>query len=101
MQISNHQIQSIMKTYQKQGVDKIKEVNKAGKVGRLEKPDEAKVSSEAMALNLAKEVASKAPDIREAKVAELQKAIRTGTYSVSNEEIAEKIIARALVDELI
>ena len=40
------------------------------------------------------------PTIREEKVAELQERIKNGTYYVSGEQIAEKMLKDALLDKL-
>ncbi len=48
-----------------------------------------------------KELARQAPDVRREKVEEVKGQIEAGTYKVSGEEIAEKLLSRLLVDELI
>ena len=40
------------------------------------------------------------PDIREAKVEQISRDLRTGTYNVKAEQIAEKIIGGNLLDEV-
>jgi len=41
------------------------------------------------------------PEIREEKIAELRAAIEQGTYEVSARDVAEKILDRLLVDEML
>ena len=41
------------------------------------------------------------PEVRESKVAELRAAIEGGTYQVSSREVAEKLLERILVDEIL
>ena len=40
------------------------------------------------------------PDVREAKVEQIRNAIRTGTYNVRGEQVAEHIISGSLIDEV-
>lgn len=53
------------------------------------------------AYQIAKKIINDMPEVREDRLVNVQQAIRTGTYSVSDEEIAEKMIARSLVDKLV
>lgn len=50
------------------------------------------VSSRAQDMKKAKEIAKNTPDIREDRVAELQKAIDQGKYKVSAKDIADKMV---------
>jgi negative regulator of flagellin synthesis FlgM len=50
------------------------------------------VSDRAQDIKRAKEIAMKAPDIREDRVAELQKMIDSGKYKVDAKEIADKMV---------
>lgn len=45
-----------------------------------------------------KQAIDKLPDVREEKVQELKSRIKEGTYSVSGEEIAGKMVREALLD---
>ena len=54
-------------------------------------------SREAMHLE---ELIRSAPDIREAKIEQIQKDLQAGTYNVKAEMIAEKIIGGNLLDEV-
>lgn len=103
MMISSHQITSLLKAYGKEGLrpannDKVQAKSGTAKARGL---DQTQVSAEARNFQIALKAAQTAPEVREAKVAELKEAIRTGNYQVSGGEIAEKMVARALVDELI
>jgi len=40
------------------------------------------------------------PDVRESKVEQIRRAIESGTYNVRAEQIADKIIGGALIDEI-
>jgi negative regulator of flagellin synthesis FlgM len=40
------------------------------------------------------------PDVREAKVEQIRKAIESGTYNVRAEQVADKILGGNLIDEI-
>lgn len=103
MIISSHQINNLLKAYNKEGIranDPDKAQGKTGTV-RSRGLDQTQVSEEAKVFQTALKAAQSTPEVREGKVAELREAIRTGSYSVTGEEIAEKMIGRALVDRLV
>lgn len=65
-------------------------------------PQEEKVdlSTKAKDIQRIKAQLADIPDIREEKVRELKAEIEKGTYRVSGEKIAEKMVGEALVDIL-
>ena len=50
-------------------------------------------------LQLASEAISSVPDVREDKVAEIRDQIESGTYSMDNEAVADKMVG-SFIDEL-
>lgn len=50
------------------------------------------ISSKARELAVAKDIALNAPDVREAKIAELRRRIQSNEYNVKPDDIAEKMI---------
>lgn len=68
-----------------------KKVNKAGAVSNK---DAYEVSQFAKEYQIAKNAVSKTSDVREEKVAEIKEALASGTYNVSAQEIAEKMVSR-------
>ncbi len=56
--------------------------------------DEFKISRTAQDYQVAKNAVSEAPEVREGKVAELKDALASGTYNVSSQEIAEKMVSK-------
>ncbi len=54
--------------------------------------DELHISRSAQDYQIAKNAVSEAPDVREDKIAELKEALASGTYNVSSQEIAEKMV---------
>jgi negative regulator of flagellin synthesis FlgM len=62
--------------------------------------DHLELSPKARAIRRATQVLAHTPDLRDAKVRALQQAVQSGTYNVSPEQIAEKMLKEAMVDEL-
>lgn len=52
----------------------------------------AEISSRAKDMARAKQLASEAPDVREAKIAELKERIQNKNYNVSADAIADKLV---------
>ncbi len=99
MIISNNQIQGLLKTYGKDlnsSVSPVKDI-KSKAVAR----DELAISGESKIKQRAFQVARQSEDIRQDKVNELAEAISAGTYTRSDDEVAEKMIALAIVDKLV
>lgn len=101
MIISNSQILSLIQQYRKQ--DKVYQANKES--GANLKPavpaDEAKISKDAKAFQMAKDLIRDLPEVREDRLANVQRLVNKGTYEISDDEIAEKMIGRTLVDKLV
>lgn len=99
MKISFQQIQQAMQVYGNQGSK-----NDKGKVGKTEKSsklDELNLSNQVQGVQLATKALAWLPEIREEKVANLKQAIKSGNYNVNGEDIAEKMLGRALIDKLV
>lgn len=56
----------------------------------------AEISARAKELAKAKDVASKTPDVREEKIAELKKRIASGQYQVDSNAVADRMVAEHL-----
>jgi negative regulator of flagellin synthesis FlgM len=98
MLISFKQVQEALKVYnQKTQTRRIDDVKKAGSVMGS---DKVTLSTEGREIQAIRQKIAESPEVREAKVAELREAIKTGTYNVSGEEIAEKMLSRNLLDNL-
>jgi len=99
MIISNKQIQSVMKVYGEQ--------NNVGKSAKTEKTQSAKgqdqviLSSGVQEFGQVLQRAVAMSDVRPAKVSELTKKIQAGTYQVDSKDVADKMIGRMLVDDLL
>lgn len=65
---------------------------KIEKQGEVVKKDAYEISQSARDYQIAKKAIAEAPDVREDKVSEMKEALASGTYNVSSQEIAEKMI---------
>jgi negative regulator of flagellin synthesis FlgM len=58
--------------------------------------DKVEISSKALDLKAMQEQAMQAPDVRMEKVASIKTRVDSGTYEISHEEIAERMIEESL-----
>jgi len=63
--------------------------------------DEVRISTRAKQFQRAYELVAQTPDVRPDKVAPLQDAIKTGTYNVRGEQVANKLIANTILDTIL
>jgi negative regulator of flagellin synthesis FlgM len=63
--------------------------------------DQVRISTRAKEFQRAYELVVQAPDIRADKVTPLEEAIKTGTYNVRGEQVANKIIAHTILDKIL
>ncbi|MDF2878741.1 MAG: flagellar biosynthesis anti-sigma factor protein FlgM [Clostridia bacterium] len=80
-------VNNIYETYKKQSLPKIKEPTK------VQKKDEVALSETAKDFQVAYKLLNTTPDIRQDKVNEIKAKIKSGTYNVSAEEVADKILS--------
>lgn len=99
MIISKTQVQNILKTYAK--TVSTDSVNKTKEVKQKFNKDELAISGESRIKQRALQAIKQAEDIRTDKVDELKERISAGTYEVNSDEVAEKMISRAIVDTLV
>ncbi len=97
MIISKTQLQNVLKIYN-QGSSKIDktQVSKA-----VAKNDQLAISQESKFTQRLMQAIKQADDIRVDKVAALEEQISSGTYTVCDDEVAEKMIERAIVDRFV
>jgi negative regulator of flagellin synthesis FlgM len=76
--------------------ENIKKETKAG--GTFSKSENVELSNNVKDYSQIKKVLENVPDVREDKVQQLKKQINEGTYNVSGEKIAEKMVSEALLD---
>jgi negative regulator of flagellin synthesis FlgM len=63
------------------------------KAGVTRRPDSVSLSDNARSLATARAAVQQAPDVREAKVAEIKQRVQDGTYQVPSRVLARNIIA--------
>ncbi len=70
--------------------------------GTVSPPSErVDLSSAARDIQHLRDAVSKLPDVREAKIQEVQKALKDGTYNVTADQIAGKMVGGSILDLLI
>ena len=84
-------IDAYMQVSQIYQANKTKNAPKTGKTGKAGSRDSLEISSFGNAYQVAKQAASQASDVREDKVKEIQARMAAGTYSVSIEDVADKM----------
>lgn len=100
MIISGKQVQNLLRIYGKTvNTDGVKP--KAETAAPRRAPDAVSISGEGKLKQKALQAAYQAEDVRGDRVDDIRQAITAGTYNVSEEEVAEKMIYRALVDKLV
>ena len=67
---------------------------KVNKTEKIQKKDSYVISRSARDYQVAKQAVAETEDIREDRVAELKEALASGTYNVSAQEIADKIVSK-------
>ena len=97
----NPNIHSMIKTYMNQQAKSIPVRKAAAKAGAAEGTDKTEFSQEGKFLLNALQGAKDLPEVRPEKVAALKDAIRTGTYTVNDDALAEKLIEAKIFDKLI
>ena len=66
--------------------------------GNVVPEEKVTLSTKARDVQRVKEAVDKLPDVREEKVQEIKDQIDQGTYSVSGDKIAEKMVGESLLD---
>ena len=72
--------------------------NQAGSTATVKSEEKVDLSTMAKEIQQAKVEVSKSPDVREEKVNDIRNQVQQGTYNVSGEQIANKMVGESLVD---
>jgi len=75
----------VSQIYQKSGTRKVAQANRTGAADRVE------ISQLGKDMQVAKAAVKATPNVRASRVEELKAAVANGTYSVSNEDLADKL----------
>lgn len=84
-------IDAYNKINQMQSVSK---VNKVSSKGTVSQTDKLEISQAGKDYQIAKQAVKDAPDIREDLVNDIKERLANGTYNVSDEDFADKLLAR-------
>lgn len=98
MIISKAQVQNLLQVY---GKDKNINRVESSSGTRSIKKDALAISDESRVKQKAMQAIRQVDDIRLDKVEDLRERISAGTYTLTEDEVAEKMIERAIVDRLI
>ncbi len=85
-------IEAYSQIQQVYGTNKVNRTAKTQKSNNVS--DSVKISSIGKDIQTAKQAVKEAPDVREDVTAPLKKAIQDGTYDVSGEDFADKLLAK-------
>jgi negative regulator of flagellin synthesis FlgM len=96
MRIVNQPIPGITKAYNQQNKE-----NSIAKTEGSSQQDQINISHEARFFNTARSALQQLPESNGKKLEELRSSIKTGTYEVKNEELAEKIWQESFLDQRI
>ncbi|NLM87729.1 MAG: flagellar biosynthesis anti-sigma factor FlgM [Syntrophomonadaceae bacterium] len=98
MIISKAQVQNLLQVYNKN-----KSVNRVGSASTAKsiKRDALAISDESRIKQKVMQAIRQTDDVRLEKVEELKERISAGTYTISEDEVAEKMIERAIIDWLV
>ncbi|MDI9479807.1 MAG: flagellar biosynthesis anti-sigma factor FlgM [Bacillota bacterium] len=98
MIISKAQVQNLLQVYgRNKNVNRVESTSATQSI----KKDALAISDESRIKQKAMQAIRQSDDIRLDKVRDLQERISAGTYTVNEDEVAEKMIERAIVDRLI
>lgn len=104
MIISSQQIQEMLRLYGAQRVQgkgiKKQHPAEAAKLNNEQKFDRAELSAKALDHQKLREAVLKTPETRDDRVQQIKEAIDKGSYSVSAEDVAEKMLEQLLGDHL-
>ena len=100
MMISSKQVNDILQMNSMQ-IHKISGASiEIAKTGKHQVNDQLSISESSKMRSIALSALQQVADVRFDKVEALKQQMATGTYKVSDSEIAEKMISRVLTDEL-
>jgi len=101
MIISNSQIRNLLTNYLKQGEKASESQSGVEQKDLKEQVVKADIIQNPKVYSAAKDVIKELPDIRQDRTDKIEKQVKTGTYEVTDEEVAEKMIGRSLVDKMV
>jgi len=100
MIISRKEINHVIKAYAGRDTTRAEGRAPAVPARGATRADKVDLSERVRQMQRVQEIAKAAPDIRPDRVGPIKVALADGSYKVSAEDIAEKILGRSIVDEL-
>ncbi|HWP95339.1 MAG TPA: flagellar biosynthesis anti-sigma factor FlgM [Syntrophomonadaceae bacterium] len=98
MIISKTQVQNLLKVYETNlGTTKVAKVEASQPVT---KQDDVSISEASKLKQKVMQAVNQAPDIRTDRVDEIKQKLAAGTNEISDSDVAQKMIERAIVDRL-
>ncbi|MCP4148672.1 MAG: flagellar biosynthesis anti-sigma factor FlgM [bacterium] len=79
-------------------LNRVKSTGKGKKAENFASEDKVEISSKALDLKAMQETAMKSPDVRTEKVNAIKLQVDEGSYSISGEKIAERLIEENLLE---
>ena len=100
MKISKVDDATLQMIQQYQKTEKVEDraPEKAASASNLVPEEKVNLSTTAKDVQNLKNAISKLPDVREEKVQEVQKMLKNGTYNVSADKIAGKMVGESILD---
>ena len=98
MKISKIDDAAVQALQQYQKIDKVQNESNPKVDGSAAPEEKVNLSTKARDVQQIKSALAKLPEIREEKVQELKTQIEAGTYNVSGDKIADKMVGESLLD---
>jgi negative regulator of flagellin synthesis FlgM len=97
-EVKSNEFENILKN---QGTNEAKTSNEIKTTPQISSGiDSVKFSSEAEKVKFVNDIVGKTPEIRQSKVDEIKAKIQKGTYDVSSEKLAQKLIDSGIAEKL-
>ena len=96
MKITGNQVNPVPQTY----LGKVQKVRAGDDVEQTHPQDQVELSPDAAAIDTARQVIGKLPDLRVEKVDKLRRQVQNGTYQVEADKVADKILAEMRLSKL-
>ena len=87
-------VDALTQIQQAYGVNKVKKITRPQSTSATAGSDSFKISAFGKELQMAKQAVGEAPDIRKEVTEPLKAAIKNGTYNVSSEAFADKLLEK-------
>ena len=85
------------------GLNDVQRVNPQPKETAVpnDRKDQVRISDRAKEFRLLSELVAQSPDVRADKVGKIQSVLKSGSYNVRGEQVADKLIANTILDTIL